>query len=459
MIATPAENWPVSDAEFAATMDLLGPFESSPRLAVAVSGGADSLALTLLLAGWTAARQGSLLALTVDHQLRPESGQECRQLGVWLAARGIAHRVLTWGGPKPETRIEARAREARHRLLADACRVQGIFHLVFAHHRDDQAETLLMRLARGSGPDGLAAMPAMRELSWGRLLRPLLAVPHQRLVATCRSQGQDWIEDPSNPSSCHARGRLRAVSAALSREGLDADSLVLAARRAGRVRAVLDGQVAALLAASVEAHGDGYLWLDPGPWRAADPEIRRRALARCVTTIGAPVHPLRESVVEGMCDRLLAPDPPGGATLAGCRILWRRGRWLICREPEALAPPQVIDLKTGFEPGPEPGLEPGGTRALLWDRRWWVEIPPDWSDAGLAAVVVGALGATEARQRTVVGGANGPPPVVAATLPALRDGAGVVAVPGLGYCRAGVTMPRCRFRPPRPISGPAFVVV
>ncbi|MBM4438672.1 MAG: tRNA lysidine(34) synthetase TilS, partial [Actinobacteria bacterium] len=129
------------------------------RVAVAVSGGADSLALTLLADEWARRTGRSIAALTVDHGLRPDSAAEASQVGAWLAAARIRHEVLRWEGQKPRSGIHAAAREARYRMLTSWCRENDVRDLLLAHHRDDQSETFLMRLARGSGPDGLAAMP------------------------------------------------------------------------------------------------------------------------------------------------------------------------------------------------------------------------------------------------------------------------------------------------------------
>ena len=152
---------PISKKEFAASMAALGPFERPPALAVAVSGGADSMALTLLAADWAAARRGSIVALTVDHRLRNESRAEAKQVAAWLAARGIEHKILAWTGEKPSSDVQAAAREKRYELLEDWCRRQGILHLLVAHNLDDQAETFLLRLGRGSGLYGLSGMASV----------------------------------------------------------------------------------------------------------------------------------------------------------------------------------------------------------------------------------------------------------------------------------------------------------
>src|SRR5215472_14255742 len=131
---------PLSDEELAVRLDRLGAFERRPRLAVAVSGGADSMALALSAAAWARHRGGAITALTVDHRLRPESTGEARQVGAWLTARGIAHETLVWEGPHPTGDIQAAARTARYRLLEAWCAQHGVLHLLTAHHREDQAE-------------------------------------------------------------------------------------------------------------------------------------------------------------------------------------------------------------------------------------------------------------------------------------------------------------------------------
>ncbi|MBF0335348.1 MAG: tRNA lysidine(34) synthetase TilS, partial [Alphaproteobacteria bacterium] len=201
----------LEDEEFAGLMARLGPFEPRPAIAVALSGGADSMALALLADRWAAARGGVAHALTVDHRLRPESGAEAAQVAAWMASLGIGHHILARMGERPVGDLQAAARAARHALLEDWCRARGVPHLLLAHHREDQAETLLLRLARGSGLDGLAAMAPIAERPFARLLRPLLDVPRARLEATLERAGQSWIDDPSNADRAYARVRLRGL--------------------------------------------------------------------------------------------------------------------------------------------------------------------------------------------------------------------------------------------------------
>ena len=179
-------------------MARFAPYESSPRVVVAVSGGRDSMALVLLAAEWARARGGDIRAVTVDHGLRPGSAEEAVRVGGWMNAQGIAHDVLTWSTPETESGIEQAARDARYQLLEAYCRDRGALHLLVGHHLSDQLETHAMRLARESGPAGLAGMAGVRELGHVRLLRPFLDTPRARLTATLQAREQNWIEDPSN---------------------------------------------------------------------------------------------------------------------------------------------------------------------------------------------------------------------------------------------------------------------
>ncbi|MFW5834072.1 MAG: tRNA lysidine(34) synthetase TilS [Pseudomonadota bacterium] len=238
---------PLSDAEFAALMAGFGPFEPAPHLTLAVSGGADSVALMALASAWLAHAGGRGTVLTVDHRLRPASGLEARWVAAAATTLGLGHRTLVWQHTAPRA-SEAAARTARYRLLDDAARELGCLHLLVAHHADDQAVTRTMRLARGDGPGG-AGMSAIRELEHCRLLRPLLGVPGARLHATARAFGRGWLEDPSNRDPRLERNRT--VVAALPGDAADLrqqdearrpEAVVDLVRRGPRDMLILDRQ-------------------------------------------------------------------------------------------------------------------------------------------------------------------------------------------------------------------------
>jgi tRNA(Ile)-lysidine synthase len=203
---------PLTDGELAAALEAIGGFEARPLIAVAVSGGPDSLALIILADRWARQRGGEAWALTVDHGLRPESAEEARTVAGWLTDRCISHETLVWAGAKPQSGIQEAAREARYRLLGQWCRAHGVLHLLTAHHREDQVETYLIRRRAGSGIDGLAGMSAVRELAGCRLVRPLLSVPRARLLAVLKEEDQPFLSDPSNLDPAFERARLRAAA-------------------------------------------------------------------------------------------------------------------------------------------------------------------------------------------------------------------------------------------------------
>ncbi len=420
-----------------------GPFEAAPTLAVAVSGGADSLALTLLARDWAAERGGSLLALTVDHGLRAESAAEARRVGRILAPLGIAHRILTWRGPRPVANLQASARDLRYRLLLGQVSRRGILHLLLAHHLEDQAETLLLRLGRGSGLAGLAAMAGSTPLPQARLLRPLLPVPKARLEATLRARGLDWIEDPSNRDPAHARVRLRRLMPALAEEGLTAERLATAAGHLERARAALESAGAALLAEAARIDPGGFIELESRLLLEAEPEVGLRALAQALTAVGGGRHTPRWERLQGLFRRIGAAEFRG-ATLAGCRILRGGERLLILREAAAvetvmMEPGARVHWDGRFEVALRPGLTGGPFRLAGLDRAAW-------------AALTEALPQTARRSL---------PAAARAGLPALFDRAGLRALPYLGYEREhhGQRAVRsCFFSPSSALSSSGFTV-
>ena len=434
----------IGDDEFAANMAAFAPFEASPRLAAAVSGGADSMALCLLANEWASARGGSVLAFTVDHGLRPESAAEAAQVADWLASRCIAHETLTWRPRQVARGGQASARQLRYQLLEDACRRRGIVHLLLGHTVDDQAETVLLRLAKGSGTDGLAGMAPLRETPWVRLLRPLLCMPKARLTATCRAAGQPWVDDPSNTDRRFARGRLRGVKAALAAEGLTPERLADTARRVGRSRAALEETKADLLASVATFYPEGYATVDQVDLLAAPEELARRALAALLATLGGAGYPPRLPQL----DLLLAELRRGRVarrTLAGCRIVSRRvgGRDRLLVFREAAAARRRLPA-------------PAGT-TVWWDQRFVVTVPQDLT---AARPEIGRLGPTGAR---VLAGSPAPAAVRQA-MPGLYDGPRLIGIPrvaGAELSGASLTFVRLDviFMTTQPAAGAAHTVV
>ena len=261
---------------------LFAPFVGAKALLVAVSGGPDSTALLLMAAEW-AKRRGKtrIEAATVDHGLRPESTDEAKAVAALCARLGVGHRVLQWKGAKPASRLQERAREARYRLLVDHAKAIGVDALMTAHHADDQAETVLFRLLRGSGVAGLRGMDLMTARDGMTIARPLIGLKKRDLIAFANARGTPFIDDPSNADPRFARTRLRALLARLGEEGLDAEALDRLARRARETEEAL-----AHLTADVETRVGSEGAIDARALFAAPIAIAQRILARRLAAAG-----------------------------------------------------------------------------------------------------------------------------------------------------------------------------
>ncbi len=229
---------------------LFAPLLGTETVLIAASGGPDSTALLVMAAGWAARRGARVVAATVDHRLRPESAAEAETVAALSAELGVPHTTLLWTGAKPTTRVQERAREARYRLLIEHARAIGADAIATAHHADDQAETVLFRLVRGSGIAGLSGMEAISRRDGVTIARPLLGVAKRDLVAFCGSRGIEFVDDPSNANPRFARPRLRALLDRLGEEGLNAEGLVrLGAAPRGDERRRMTADVEARLGA------------------------------------------------------------------------------------------------------------------------------------------------------------------------------------------------------------------
>jgi tRNA(Ile)-lysidine synthase len=401
---------PIADSELDS---LLADIADESIVALAVSGGADSLALLDCIARWHA-RHGrpDAIVLTVDHCLRPESASEAATVARIAQQRGLQARVLTWEGPRPASDVEAAAREARYRLLLGATKAVGARHLLLAHHRDDQAETFLMRLTRGSGLFGLAAMRPSVQAGEITIRRPFLDLPRSRLAATTARAGLVPFEDPMNRDPRFLRARIRRLMPLFAAEGLDPVTL---SGVAARLRSAADAVEAAASAAIAR-----HVTVDPcavaGVDRAflAEPEeVRRRGLVRIVLAIGGEPYPPRSERVAAL-DRAMEMHGRGRfkRTLGGAVVERRGPRFMIYREIGR----QGLETVT---------LVPG--RQTVWDRRFRIAA----EEALPAGMTVGALG-EEGRQ--AIGARAGTVPAGAlAALPAIRRGTAILAVPSIGY--------------------------
>ena len=360
-------------------MLLLWRFLQGPGLAeahalgLAVSGGGDSIALLHLAVEAGIARR----AVTVDHGLREGSAAEAARAGRICAGLGVAHDILRWQGWDGRGNLQDQARRARYRLMADWARGHGLDAVALGHTRDDVAETFLMRLARGAGVDGLAAMQAVRRAEGMLWLRPLLGIGRDELRAELRRRGADWIEDPSNENPAFDRVRIRRAQAVLADLGLGFDRLAGVAGHLAQVREALDRQLADL-APRLAREDRGDVVLAPAAFDQP-PEILRRLLVAALRWVASADHGPRG---PALAQATVALRAGRGVTLAGCRMLPRREGLRICREWQAvrdLAAPAdgLWDGRWRFAGGAGAGLE---IRAL---GEVGLALCPDWRATGL----------------------------------------------------------------------------
>lgn len=311
---------------------LIEPLRAFRHVALAVSGGSDSVALMWLAARWAKETEGAprLTVLSVDHRLRSESIAEAKAVARRAEELGISSAVLEWRGAKPATGLQEKAREARYQLLARWCSRHGAQALVTAHTRDDQAETFLMRLARGSGVDGLAGIRPKREASLP-ILRPFLGTARARLRATLESAGETWVEDPSNEDLSFERVRWRKVLELFERAGISPLMIALSASRLERARQALETATSRLEQAAVR-HEVEFATLDLAPLEGAPEELVIRLLQRLLARYGAAEEPPSLAAVERLASWLMSGEGRG-RTLGGCRIARGAGRMRIGREP------------------------------------------------------------------------------------------------------------------------------
>ena len=404
------QNTAITSESFAFSMQKLDIDGTRPKIAVAVSGGGDSLALTILMQEWVTARGGEMLTLTVDHKLRPNSSAEAEGVQKLLRARNITHDILTWEGDKPLTHVQEMARKARYKLLLSECLKRGFPFLSIAHNLEDQIETFWMRLTHGSGLDGLSAMSSVRMTEGVSVIRPVLSFSREQLRATCLQHDIKWVEDPSNSNKKYLRPKLRAFENLLKAEGLTPDRLALTVQKLEDARQALQVMADTAFSEYVLLHPEGYATLKTEKWKKSPREIQRRVLAQTLMILSPkPYQSGFEAIEQTRID--LHNQFFTGKTLAGCEIFpGRSGDVLLARESDATEGRMRVQ------------------EGLVWDGRFTVSGFPTES---LYIGALGEQGLCELKKN--MDGSGMLPFKVKRVLPALWHGGNLLAVPHLGY--------------------------
>jgi tRNA(Ile)-lysidine synthase len=409
------------------------------RIVLAVSGGADSTALMHLFADVARGRSiplSRVTVVTIDHNLRQGSAAEAAEVSTAAAALGLAHETRTYDGPVPAVPFaQSWARDLRYRLLTkaarDGLRPGEIAAVLTAHHQDDQAETVIMRLARGSGVDGLAGIPPVRPLADAiDLVRPLLAFSKARLHASLTARGVTWIDDPSNTNQRFERVRLRARAPAREKLGLTSPAMALSAQRAARASRALAVMTERFLSsAAVEVDGLGFVRLNWDSLLAEPEDIRLRALATIIASVSG-----RAPVSLGDLEAFTIANgwaSPAGKTFGYCAFRGDHGTLEIVREA-GRGQPAPIPLTRGED--------------MFWDGRFQVRASSNvpegaelrWLTAEGRAAALAAGGATPRA-----------PSAAVLTFPSLWQGMRLIAAPFLGIGVDLLAVTPFRLRPVR----------
>ncbi|WP_045836850.1 tRNA lysidine(34) synthetase TilS [Hyphomicrobium sp. 99] len=418
---------PISEAEADAAFDRLARLS---HVVLAVSGGPDSMALMLLAAEWRARAKfagPSLSVATVDHGLRPESRFEAELVGQAARQLDLPHAILTWEGAKPRTGVAAAAREARYRLLAEHARGigDGNVAIATAHHLDDQAETFVMRLARGAGIDGLSGMRIERpitERSRITLARPLLGFEKARLVAAVAQRDVVYVEDPSNTDDRYERARVRSALSGLGEAGLSPQALATSARRLSDAREALAYAERHFIASLNLSFGNEvFATFDRRAFDDGPAFLRQKVMARLIARFGGDSPEPQLSEIEALAARLRGEEKCA-ATLGGAMVsagprfirIWREAGRLDHSEVEL--PPRAV---------------------RIWDNRFAL----CWSaeNSGLGSQLNGGRTITVKPLGSAAYGAilprlraeSRPPARAAAALPSFWTGDQLVAAPSL----------------------------
>ncbi|OJV45654.1 MAG: tRNA lysidine(34) synthetase TilS [Alphaproteobacteria bacterium 43-37] len=344
----------ISEEEFEAqmasfTIELAAPME---KMAVGVSGGADSLCLAFLLNRWAQKHGKTIVALTVDHGLRPESSQEAKTVAAMMSAFGIEHRILLWEDEKPSTGIQAKAREARYSLLTRWCQAHGIRHLAVGHHAMDQVETVLMRLSRGSGFQGIAGIKPLMMKDGIICIRPLLTFTPEAIRATMGQFGQNYIDDPSNVNLRFERVRWRLFCGLMPSSFSE---VVLGLAYGASLLSEHKTQERSQMIAQEALLKGGFLMFSSSWFLTLDHPMQVELLRHFLSVIGVRAYPPKLKMVEVAVREL--GKGKGVITAHGCVVVAARGKMYIARELRSIEEPLIL---------------PSGGVAL-WDKRWVVE--------------------------------------------------------------------------------------
>ncbi len=433
---------PISSGEFDGWMQAVSYFEANPTIAVATSGGADSMSLLLLARDWVADRGGKVISLTVNHNLRPEAASEALQVAAWCRKLAVEHHILIWDSPTKIQSIQASARTARYQLLTNFCRENNILHLLTAHHAGDQVETMFFRLARGSGLEGLSAMSAQSIISSVRLLRPLLHVDKERLIATLRENNQPWIEDPSNHNLLYSRVNIRRQLATSPDESSVRQNAGYIIKNFGKYRNLIERNAVSQLTDTVKLYPMGYaeLYYSSG--------ISSKILGSIIQTLNGEEHPPRSEKLDNLLSLIKGNKLKSKRSLGG--LIFEplsSGQIMVYREEKAITPSLIL----------------ANNQPVLWDKRFLIEYrTPKELRQSVEIRALGSNGLAQIKKLAPSLLRATPPARILRQLPSFWLLEELLAVTHISYMSKQATLAdiQCtaKFRPAKALAGSSFFI-
>ena len=389
-------------------------FQPNSFIAVAVSGGADSMALCLLLHDWSKLYSQKIMALVVDHGLRQETRKEIQKIVKWLSTIEVSYEILYWKDKKPSTGIQSAARSARYGLMLQWCHNNNFKTLVTGHHLEDQVETFLLRVEGGSGLDGLSSMSSISDRAGISLVRPLLGVPKIFLREYLNSKRQTWIEDPSNQSLAFRRTAIRGMLTNLKDKGISASRINAVINNLDLIRCHLSSVTQVFFERAVRILPEAFCIVDLSALKSLPKPIMVRVLIKIILVFNNKIYPPRRRSIKHLIENIRSLKIRN-FTLGGCYFVFRGPNLFVCRDPRSISTQKVFS----------------GDK-FIWDSVFNIVISgPQRENGKLSAL--GEKGWIEIVQKCPeLKNIKIPHPVVV-TLPTLFDEFGVIEVPGLRY--------------------------
>ncbi len=390
-------------------------------IALAVSGGPDSTAMMQIAALSKKLKNNNVTVIVVDHGLREESKNEANIVGQNAKLLGFKFKILKWDGVKPKTRIQEIARKTRYKLMTSWCKKKGIEKLFLAHHLDDQVETFLMRLGKGSGVDGLAVMNYVTEISSLKLVRPFLEIPKTRFIKILSITNLEWISDPSNFNSDYKRSRIRKILPILSKEGINSKQIGLVIKRMRSAKDALNTQTNILLKKYLSNVDNVAYFLNKELLKdVKEKEILLRVLEKIFMNISGSIYPPRRNKLENIISWILKNNNIKAKTLTGVVVRKRKSELIFYREPD--------DCYKSVN------IRPLTSRYSCWDDRFFLKANKS-NDLQIRAL--GDVGIKILKEEKILKrqGFQNVPLSAWKTVPGVWSKKRLISVPTLGYCK------------------------